>query len=159
MPDAPTTRATATPVSVFFSDRPVLATSVAAQVTPTITRLPRDMGNLIGINPLFKIHRVKRGENLNVLAFANGTTSAAIVAVNYHLTTPLWAQQIIIIPVNQTDVSDLPPFEPYRVTEDTTTATVAEQLGVDADLLQYYNGLDTSDQLLADDWIVVPREE
>ena len=80
-----------------------------------ITRVPRDIEALIGINYVFKIHRVKHGEKLELLAHANGTTAAAVFAVNYHLTTPLKVQQVIILPVNQIDVSDLPPFEPYRV--------------------------------------------
>ena len=158
-PGVPSSTPTATRSITFFSDGPRLATAAALEVTPTITRIPHDMGTLIGINYLFKIHRVIRGENLDLLAYVNGTTTAAIIAVNYQLAIPLRVHQIMVIPVNQTDVSDLPLFEPYRVTEDTTTEILAEQLGVDADLLQYYNGLGTSVQLLADDWIVVPREK
>ena len=158
-PGLPTLAAPSTQPSTFFSDASVVVPSLAAQVTPTITRMPHDMDTLIGINYIFKIHRVQHGENLELLAQRYGTTSVAIIAVNYHLTTPLWVQQVIVLPVNQTDVSELPAFEPYRVTEATTTERLAEELGVGGDLLQSYNGLGTSDQLVPGEWIVVPHEK
>jgi len=125
--------------------------------TPTITRIPRELESLIGINHLFKIHRVQQGDKLASLAFKYGTSIAAISAVNYHFTTPLWVGQIIIIPVNREDVSDLPPFEAYRVQEDTDLENLASQLDVDLEGLRDYNGLETSNQVSAGEWLIVPR--
>ena len=129
----------------------------SAQPTATITRIPQELETLIGLNYLFKIHRVRQGESLDLLAYANGTTVAALFAVNDHLSTPLHPQQMIIIPVNQSDVSGLPPFEPYRVVEDTSLAALAAELGADAAQIQFYNGLGNSDQFHAGEWILVPR--
>ena len=130
-----------------------------AQPTATITRIPQELETLIGLNYIFKIHRVKQGESLDLLAQINGTTTAALFAVNYQLSTPLKAQQVIILPVNQSDVSGLPPFEPYRVAEDTSLATLAAEQGVDPTQIQFYNGLGNSDQLHAGEWIILPREK
>jgi LysM repeat protein len=129
------------------------------QPTATITRIPQELETLIGLNYIFKIHRVKRGESLDLLAQTNGTTVAAMFAVNYHLSTPLQAQQIIVIPVNQSDVSGLPPFEPYRVTEDTRLETLATEMSADPAQIQFYNGLGNSDQLHAGEWVILPREK
>ncbi len=130
-----------------------------AQPTATITRIPQELETLIGLNYIFKIHRVKQGESLDLLAQINGTTTAALFAVNYQLSTPLRPQQIIIIPVNQSDVSGLPPFEPYRVTEDTSLEALAAEQGADPTQIQFYNGLGNSDRLHAGEWIILPREK
>jgi len=164
---SPTTTASPQPASstptqvvpTLFIDDPVLVTTIAIQASPTITRIPRDIETLIGINYIFKIHRVTHGENLETLAFLNGTTIAAIFAVNYNFSAPLWVDQVIILPINQTDVSDLPPFEPYRVTEDISLEDLAIKLDADPDQIQYYNGLGSSNQLREREWIIVPREK
>jgi LysM repeat protein len=130
-----------------------------AQPTATITRIPQELETLIGLNYVFKIHRVKQGESLELLAQINGTTTAAMFAVNYHLATPLRTQQIIIIPINQSDVSALPAFEPYRVPEDIGLETLAAEEGLDPTQIQFYNDLGNSDQLYAGEWIILPRGE
>ena len=129
------------------------------QPTATITRIPQGLETLIGLNYIFKIHRVRQGESIQLLAQTNGTTTAALFAVNYQLATPLRPQQVLIIPVNQPDVSDLPPFEPYRLAQDTSLEALAAELAADPTQIQFYNGLGNSDQLYAGEWIVVPREE
>ena len=130
-----------------------------SEPTATITRIPQGLETLIGLNYIFKIHRVRHGESIQLLAQTNGTTTAALFAVNYHLSTPLQAQQVIIIPVNQPDVSELPPFEPYRVAQDISLEALAAELGGDPTQIQYYNGLRNSDQLYAGEWIILPRAE
>lgn len=144
----------------FTTPMPVVPTSlkIELEATPTITRIPRNLETLIGIHHIFIIHRVTQGESLSLLAFNNGTTEAAITSVNYQLSTPLWVHQIVIIPVNRTDVSDLPPFTAYRVGEDIKLITLADLLNVDPELLQYYNDLESSDQLHKGEWLVIPWE-
>ena len=158
-PSALPPSATSTPIPTLVLDDPVLATIASADPTATITRIPRDIETLIGINYIFRIHRVRHGENLETLAYLNGTTIAAIFAVNYKFSAPLWVDQVIIIPINQTDVSDLPPFESYRVTEDISLDDLAVELNADSGQIQFYNGLGTSTQLHHGEWIIVPREK
>jgi len=150
---------TPTKISTFFIDEQILTTPPSTQPTVTITRIPRGIETLIGINYIFKIHRLGYGEGLETLADSNGTTVAAIYAVNYNFSTPLQVQQVIIIPINQTDVSDLPPFEAYRVIRNISLEELATELDADPGQIQFYNGLGTSDQFLKSEWIIVPREK
>ena len=138
---------------------PTLSDPVNNIATPIITRRPNQIESLIGINYLFKIHRVQQDENLSLMAFQYNTTVAAISEINYNFSTPIWVNQVLIIPVNQQDVSDLPSFEAYRVLEDADLNILAEQLGVDAEQMWYYNGLGLDNQVTAGEWLVVPRSE
>jgi hypothetical protein len=130
-----------------------------SRVTPIITRSPHGIEDLIGVTYIFKIHRVQQSWNLEKLAFYYNTTVPAILAVNYRLTTPLYPGQVVIIPVNQLDVSDLPQFEAYQVAESITIEKMAAQLNVDPDQLRYFNRLEPGDELMAKEWIIVPREK
>ena len=122
-------------------------------------RRPHVIDELIGVNFIFKIHRVQQGESIEMLASSNGTTVASLTAVNYKLQTPLWAGQLVIIPGNQMDVSGLPQFEVYRVMENVTTEKLAAQLNVDPAKLRYFNGLGAIEEFVLGDWIIVPREK
>lgn len=126
--------------------------------TPALTRTVHQIESLIGLNYLFRIHRTSRDEKISTLAFENGTTVEAILTLNYSISTPLKAQQLVVIPVNRRDISDLPKFEAYRVLEDIHIEVLAKQLGVEPSELQLYNGLGSYTQLFKGEWLVVPRE-
>ena len=128
-------------------------------VIPTITREFHNIDTLIGLNYLFRIHRVRQGETMQILAFREGTSVAALHAVNYKLSTPLRPRQMIVVPIFQKDVSDLPEFEAYRVTENIALDTLALNLGVDVEELKYYNGLNMEQYVYRGEWLVVPRGE
>jgi hypothetical protein len=57
------------------------------------------------------------------------------------------------------DVSGLPKFEVYRVTEDITVEKLAAQLDVAPDQLRDYNAFGENEMLMAMEWIIVPREQ
>jgi hypothetical protein len=128
-------------------------------VNATATRRPHGIDDWIGVNYIFRIYRAEQGLSLESLASVYNTTAAAVVAVNYKLSTPLVPGQLIIIPINQKDVSNLPQFEIYHVKENMTINSLASKLDVDPDLLRYFNGFPTSEQqLIAKEWIIIPRE-
>ena len=133
----------------------------AIQITPTLLskRNPHEIESLIGLNYIFRIHRAKGAEDIYTLAYENGTTAAAIVSINYIIKIPFSAQQLVVIPVYRKDVSELPLFEAYRVTEDTTIELLSTQLDVDPAQLQFYNGLGSYTQLYKGEWLVVPHEK
>jgi hypothetical protein len=86
------------------------------------------------------------------------TSVDAILAVNYNLKTPMWVDALVIIPVGFTDVSSLPSFETYVVTETGRTAeSLAQELGVDPRDLKYYNAIGDGEALLVGDWLLIPR--
>jgi LysM repeat protein len=152
-PQQPVALAIFTPFLLPTPDRPI------SHITPVSTRRPHVIDELIGVNFIFKIHRVQKLEEIRGLASANNTTVADVMELNYKLQVPLWPGQLVIIPFNQTDVSLLPKFEIYRVTENITTEELASSLNVDAAQLRHYNGLDPSEQFLIKEWIIVPREK
>lgn len=86
------------------------------------------------------------------------TSVEAIQAVNYNLKTPLWIDSLVIIPVGFTDVSNLPSFETYVVTETgRTVESLAQELGVDPRNLKYYNAIGDGESLQVGDWLLIPR--
>jgi hypothetical protein len=134
-----------------------LSNGYGSRVTPIITRRPHGIEDLVGVNYIFKIHRVQQGWNIEKLASYYSTTVAAMLAVNYKLITPLYPGQVVIIPVNRIDVSGLPQFQAYQVKENTTMEKMAVQLNVDPAQLRYFNHFGMDDQLMAKEWIIVPR--
>jgi LysM repeat protein len=147
------------PITFTPSPMPTFSDDLRSRVTPIITRSPHGMEDLIGVNYIFKIHRVQQGWDIQNLASYYNTTVAAVIAVNYKLTTPIYPGQVVIIPVNQKDVSGLPQFESYQVAKNITMEEISIQLNVDPEQLRYFNQLEISDQLMAKEWIIVPREK
>jgi LysM repeat protein len=130
-----------------------------SRVTPSSTRKPHTIDDLIGRYYMFKIHRVQQIEDIEGLARSNSTTVAVVMELNYKLQTPLWPGQLVLLPLNQRDVSLLPQFEIYRVMEDITTDELASRLNADAAELRYYNGLEPNEEFLMKEWIIIPREK
>lgn len=133
-------------------------TSSRSRVTPIVTRKPHDIEQWIGVNYIFLIYRVKQGWSIERLAAQYNTTAVAVAAVNYKLSVPLHPGQLVIIPINQMDVSGLPQFEPYQVAENIIVEELAARLNADPEQLRYFNGFGTNEQLMAKEWIIVPRE-
>jgi hypothetical protein len=112
----------------------------------------------IGSDYKFVIHRVLYGENLNQLASRYNTSIEAIMLVNYGLKTPVWEDTLVIIPVEFTDVSNLPAFEAYEVTRpDTSLKVLALGYGVSLEDLKYYNAIGADESLEVGDWLLIPR--
>jgi LysM repeat protein len=150
----------ANPLTIFtpFSLPTPNATHIS-RVTPISTRRPHTIDDLIGRYYMFKIHRVQQIEDIEGLARSNSTTVAVVMELNYKLQTPLWPGQLVLLPLNQRDVSLLPQFEIYRVMEDITTDELASKLNADAAQLRYYNGLEPKEEFLMKEWIIIPREK
>jgi hypothetical protein len=127
-------------------------------VTPIVTRKPHEIDQWIGVNYIFLIYRVKQGRSIEILAAQYNTTAVAMAAVNYKLSTPLHPGQLVIIPINQMDVSGLPQFEPHQVAENITVEKLSARLNADPDQVRYFNGFGINEQLMAGEWIIVPRE-
>lgn len=67
-----------------------------------VTRMP------VGSQLALLIHIVEYGETLDMIANKYGTTVLAIMAANYKLTPPVWAQYLIVIPIGIRDAVGLP---------------------------------------------------
>lgn len=134
-------------------------TSPTLAPSQTPTEVPsRSLDVPIGRGRLYLIHRVSGGENLNTMAEKYQISIEAILAINYTLSTPIWADALVVIPLGVTSPEKLPVFEPYQVTENNITAeALAQQLGCDAALFKYFNDLADGEKLKKGDWFLIPR--
>lgn len=127
--------------------------------SPAPTSIPmHELEMPIGTNPPFVIHRVQAGESFIRFEEDYSTTKAAILAVNYGMESSLWANSIIIIPVGVTDVTGLPAFLPYQVTEaNLTVEQLALNAGADLATLKQYNALPDGYVFSEGEWVLIPK--
>ncbi len=114
----------------------------------------------IGTDHKFLIHSVLEGENLDQYAPKYNTSVDAIMAVNHTLQPPVWVGTLVVIPIGFTDVSDMPSFEIYMVTETgMTVELLAQKFNVDPLDLRYFNALSAEERLLVGDWFLIPHKK
>ena len=90
-------------------------------------------------------------------ALENQTTTDAIIAVNYHLPLPVWADWVVVIPVGFSDVTGIPLFEPRFIeNQKISIEELAAQLKTDLALLRKYNGFDEPCGSF-NGWVLAPR--
>ena len=140
-----------TPTPIPPSETPSPPTST---IEPPILALETPMGPDMG----FIIHAVVPGESLELYARDYNTTVEAIRAINYNLPSFLPLDWIVVIPLNTSDVSGIPAFEPYEIEQDVTLEVLADLLLVDPIDLQVYNRIPSGYSLSPGEWIIVPRE-
>jgi hypothetical protein len=146
----PTIRVTST-----LSPSPILTE------TPTpisVTSFPLELETPVGTSQQLLIHRILPGDNLSRLADRYSTSVEAIRSINYYLPVPLWEGLMVVIPLNTTDVSALPAFEPYQVKDRLMTLKdAAFALNTSPELLSRYNLTDLNTILTVDSWLLIPR--
>ena len=112
----------------------------------------------IGKNPQFIIHRAIEGESLELYADLYQTSAEAIRNINENLPRILWIDQIVIIPLNQSDVSGIPSFIAFEIEEETTDFNqIADEFFIPFDDLLRYNNADGNYILHRGDWILIPQ--
>ncbi len=118
----------------------------------------RRLDQPIGSDYKFVIHKVLNGENLNQYASWYKTSIEAILAVNYDLKTPVWVDELVIIPVGFTNVYGLPAFEAYEVPRaDISLDVLALSFAVSLKDLRYYNAIGMEESLQIGDWLLIPH--
>lgn len=141
---------------LIVSPSPLPTASVVNTTQPA--PVGHDLEVPFGTDYQLVIHRVRGGENLNSYADQYHTTVEAILDVNYNLRLPLWANQLVVIPLNISDASALPAFEVYQVNEEgLTAAQLASNLSVDLVALLYFNDLEETAVLPVGAWLILPR--
>ena len=157
---APTISDTSTPMATA-SLYPTLTSTAAVQTnTPAVPLSRHQLEMQIGTDHKFLIHSVLEGENLDQYAPKYKTSVESIVAVNHKLTPPVWVGALVVIPVGFTDVSDLPSFETYKITEaGMTVELLAQKFSIDPLDLKYYNAIADGESLLVGDWLLIPRKK
>jgi LysM repeat protein len=155
------TISTSTVTAAPTDNMPVTATLLPSETpvlieplnTYEVARFPSDASrNLL-------VHMVKQGETLEKLASRYDTTVQSIIAVNFGLTPPAWADYPIVIPVGAKDTTVFPSFKVYVVEnyETISAEILANILAVDVKDLEFYN-LCTGDCLFSKgDVLLIPH--
>jgi hypothetical protein len=144
--------ATLTPIPIFT------ITSVPKPLSIGEVVSKRQLDQPIGSDYKFVIHRILEGESLNQYASKYNTSIEAILTINYDLRTPVWVDEVVIIPVGFTNVSELPAFEAYEVPRANMSLKVlALSFGVSLKDLRYYNAIDMDESLQVGDWLLIPH--
>ncbi len=153
IPPSITIESTRTPIP----DRPTPSpTPTKVVITPTsmdVHGLEVPIGTL---TPLV-IHRVEVGDSLMTMAKTYNTTEEAITSLNYNLSLPLWPNLVIVIPLNQVDVTNLPQFEPYQTPESLSLQALADRFACDMELLSIYNLVDQEHIFAVGEWVLIPH--
>lgn len=139
----------------------VTASSSATVVPPTATIFYQALAleTPIGREYRFVIHRIQDGESILLYANWYGTSPNAIMAVNVDLTYPIQIGGLIVIPIDMTDVTGLPAFEPYEVKGlQISVEELAAKLSVSLEDLIRYNNLTGGYIIQPGEWVLVPRE-
>jgi LysM repeat protein len=124
--------------------------------SPT-ARTPHTLETPLGLNNGFIIHKVQNGESLTSIANQYRTTIETLQASNLSFPIPIRTGWVIVIPVNRTDTSGSPAFEPYQVDENISVDDLSEKLSINADDLRYYNGFSENVMLTSGEWVLIPR--
>jgi hypothetical protein len=158
---------TALPIVVQPQPTPTLETTSTLSPFPTpteaptlipVTSVPLALETPSGSTPQLLIHRIVPGDSLALLAERFGTSVAAIRSVNYFLPVPLWEGVLVVVPLDTTDVSALPAFEPYQVKDRSLTLKeTAFALNASAESVSRYNQMDPNTILPIGSWLFIPR--
>ena len=127
---------------------------------PTVAKAcGHELDEQFGVGRKFIIHRVQPGDSLEGYATTYQTSLAAIQGVNAQPVVPLRADQIIVIPVNQKAIDEVPLFDAYQLSErDTTVGKVASMLAsTNLNEFLLYNGISTTCPFFSG-WVLAPRE-
>jgi len=151
--------------SPIVSTNSARATNAAIEPIPTSTVEPSPIPEIIllplltelGTEYKVVIHRTARGDNLSSLAQMHRSWDQAILDATYNLVPPLTIGKLIVIPINNRNWQDQPPLEPYQITQPAISIDdLAQILGIDAALLNYYNGYEGY-LIQQGSWVVIPR--
>ena len=153
IPPSATIETTRTPIP----ERPTPSrTSTKVVTTPTLTDVHGLEVPIGKLTPLV-IHRVEVGDSLMNMAKTYNTTEEAITSLNYNLSLPLWPDLVIVIPLNQVDVTNLPQFEPYQATESLSLQALADRFVCDIELLRFYNLVEQEHIFTVGEWVLIPH--
>lgn len=155
---SPTSTGSATSTSQPTPSESTKPTASETTVLPTSVA-PHFIETIIGDSPSLIIHKVLEGEGYIWLAQNYNTSEEAIKAINYNLPESLWVNKILVIPVNTSDVADLPQFSAYMIEgEKVTIEKMAELLRINLETLRTYNDLPEGYELIPGEWLLIPHQ-
>jgi hypothetical protein len=105
----------------------------------------------------FIIHRILPGESLGYLAAIYGTTEEIISRLNNLQLSTLWADELIVLPLEGTEVDNDLHFQVHLVLAGgDEVEAIAQQYGANVDSLRFYNVLGSGSYIPAGRWLIIP---
>jgi len=154
--DIPTTippSVTPSPASSPITD----PTSTPTEVQPTPGPV---METPFGPDERFVLHSVKQAESYSKIAETYQTSIEVIQNTNDLIEgASLWVDTILVIMPGQTDSSGVPKFRIVLLEYPTSISDLAEEHGVSADEVIYYNSLGSIEILPTGRWLIIPIEK
>lgn len=137
------------------------------QPTMTVTPMPTNTlipsltpGPLIetpmGVEVRCLVHLVIEGDSLANLAERYHTSVAVLSAINDKRVSPLWLGTYIVICPDQAVADGIPQMLPQFLAQGIWVNDLAAQVGVKAEDIKYWNGLD-SDWIDNGRWVLIPQ--
>lgn len=158
-----TTPAAAVAAETIFTITHTPQLSATVNLSPTLTPTPQPPHLLetpFGTQRQFLVHRVLEGESLNLLANTFHTSVEAIRAVNYNLPGTLWGNTVLVIPLNQTDVTGVTPMTVYAInSEGISIQALALEQGVTLEALCELNDLPDNYLFHTGEWVILPHTQ
>ncbi len=147
----PTQTLTPIPTIIVTATLPPSETPTELPLTPTAGPLAETP---FGTARQWLVHRVVRGESLEMIAQRYATTVEVLRAVNYFVAGGLWADTSVVICMGCVDASGLPMLQPVWIEVDIRVDDLAVQYGMNSDELREWNGVE-GDWILAGRWVIV----
>ena len=105
----------------------------------------------------YLLHQVVDPETIELLAEKYKTTIEVIQKANHNLVIPLNVGTVLIIPLNQTDVSSILPMSAFRMSSSGVTLQMfAQENGFNLDTLIQLNDLAPEYQFQPGEWVIAP---
>lgn len=110
-----------------------------------------------GVNQIYVIHKIKRGESLRYIADLYGVPVDSLHGINSLLEGyPIWVDQIIIVQLGVT-AGPYEKLDAIQILEDTPLELIATQYFTTIEKLIELNNLGDSEIIPAGRWLIVPH--
>jgi hypothetical protein len=140
---------------------PIVIIIPTLEPSPTTIPTPLPTHQLempIGDQQQFILHRVLDGESLLLFADTYKTSVEAIRAANYNLSSTLWSNTILVVPLNQTNPAGILPMTASSIDEDEISMDAfAHEQSVSVDSLASLNNLPSDYIFHSGEWVIVPH--
>ena len=139
--------------TISLTPTPVPTSTITPTASPT---LGPNLGTPFGREEQYMLHRVASGESLGNLAYEYDTSIEAIrVASNLREGKAVWPGDLLVIPIGQSDASQVPRFYPLCLDSKTDINELAERYDISASDIRRYNDLGDIDIIPAGRWLII----
>jgi len=159
----PPSSSTPHPSSSTPTTEPSPTFTLSPSAAPSLTSTPAPPTQAAALETPFGpggeyvLHKVTNGESLNNIAVHYRMSTAVLIAINEIAPREsLMVGTILVVIPNLSDNPGLPVFHPTFLDQDASVSGLAEQYGIQAEDLRYYNSLGSSDLIPAGRWIIIP---